>query len=910
MALPGLVTHGSTDECIGVVGNVPVMRCTTLKAAGGRVEGLLAYYAGLAEDRVRPCRNGRGPVDYYLDPDEPAGRWWGSGRHALGLGGEVEGEELRALLEGRHPGTGAKLGRGFGASSARGFDATFSAPKSVSVLWALTPDAWVRAEVLAAHDTAVDAALGWLERHGAVTRRGTNGVHQVDTNGIVAALFRQHTSRTVDPQLHTHAVIAAKVQDPTGKWLSLDARFLKGQQHTIGWIYDAALRAELTTRLGVGWVWDEKEDRPVDLAVIPDELRTVFSERSAQVDTKLTELIDRWRQENDGEDPDQRTISELERRAVVASRPGKTHGTDAGTLHDEWADQARAAGFDRAALDRRHLQSVDPTGTQPSDEVLIAEALRRAEGESACWLGADVARHLSNLVPTDAGRSAGAVVAEIDRLSHLAIDRCVALGPDQHGPTRRDGRPISEPVTARLFTTTEALDQEIRLQVWAEASAARFDRRLDPQSAAVDAITGHAPLVVIVGPAGTGKTTTTARAVQALGVQGRSVVGLAPSGKAADVLATEAGIPTDTVAGFLTRHRTGTSRWPAGTTVILDEAGMTATDDLAHLVDLVRHHRWRLVAVGDPAQLPAVGRGGVFAHWCNTVPHIELATPRRFRQPWEAEASLLLRAGDPAAAELYAANRRLRTAHPAVLAHDVARLYRRHADAGRTVAITTNTAETARAINTAIQRSASTRRSSPSVQLADGTTARVGDQIATRRNEPSLRTNRGEQVRNRHTWTVTAVDPGGALALTHPERGEVRLPARYVANHVEFGWAVTGYGNQGDTVDTAIAVLEPGTTRRHAYVAMTRGRHTNLALIPDPTGTTDPAQTLTDMISRTPNHDSALATRTRLHEEAGILEPPLPANGPIDSDRAAKADEIQRRLDALQRRPGGHSLGL
>lgn len=101
--------------------------------------------------------------------------------------------------------------------------------------------------------------------------------------------------------------------------------------------------------------------------------------------------------------------------------------------------------------------------------------------------------------------------------------------------------------------------------------------------------------------------------------------------------------------------------------------------------------------------------------------------------------------------------------------------------------------------------------------------------------EPSLCTNRGEQVRNRHTWTVTAVERDGSQELMHPERGEVRLPARHVADHVELGWAVTGYGNQGDTVDTAIAVLEPCITRSHAYVAMTRGRHTNLALIHDPT---------------------------------------------------------------------------
>ena len=232
-------------------GVVAVMRCKTLKAWSGGVGGLLDYYAALVEDRTRAVGRSRGPVDYYLDPDEPAGRWWGRGLDAVGLSGEVTGDDLRSLLEGRHPRHGGVLGRRFGESSARGFDATFSAPKSVSALWALSPDAFVRAEVLASHDVAVDAALGWFETHGAVTRRGRDGINQVDTQGIVAALFRQHTSRTVDPQLHTHAIVAAKVQDPTGRWLSLDARFLKKQQRTIGWIYDAALRSELTRRLGV-----------------------------------------------------------------------------------------------------------------------------------------------------------------------------------------------------------------------------------------------------------------------------------------------------------------------------------------------------------------------------------------------------------------------------------------------------------------------------------------------------------------------------------------------------------------------------------------------------------------------------------------------------------------------------------
>ena len=144
------------------------MRAMTLKVSVGGLGALLSYYGGLAE-----ARPDRGPVDYYLDPDEPAGRWWGDGpRRRSASRATSTASELRAVLEGRHPVTGEQLGRSFGDSSARGFDATFSAPKSVSVLWALTPDPWVRAEVLAAHDSAVDAALDWFERHGAVTRRG------------------------------------------------------------------------------------------------------------------------------------------------------------------------------------------------------------------------------------------------------------------------------------------------------------------------------------------------------------------------------------------------------------------------------------------------------------------------------------------------------------------------------------------------------------------------------------------------------------------------------------------------------------------------------------------------------------------------------------------------------------------
>jgi conjugative relaxase-like TrwC/TraI family protein len=905
---------------------VGVMRVATVKAPGGRLDAVLAYYVGLAEDRV-PVGGGRGPVDYYLDPDEPPGQWRGHGRHALELEGPVAGENLRALLDGHHPHTGERLGRRFGESSARGFDATFSAPKSVSVLWALTPDPWVRAEVLAAHDAAVDAALDWFEHHGGVTRRGRDGILQVDTRGFTAAVFRQHTSRTVDPQLHTHAVISSKVQDDTGTWLALDARFRKYQQRTIGWIYDAALRAEMTTRLGVEWV--EREAAVFDLTCVPEPVRDAFSERSTQVDAKFAELVRRWAADHDGADPDPRTLARLQRAAAVASRPGKVQGLDPVEMHAHWAAEARVAGFNPDRLTADQITHISGRIVDPSDDDVIEKALRRVAEESATWLRADLARHLATILPHDTAPGAGDLVAEIDRRAAVAEQRCLPVGPERDSAIRRrrDGRPVLEHVTDRRLTLPAVLAEERRLQDWATTATTLVTPTADPQLAAAEAIAGSARLVIVVGPAGTGKTHTIARAADGLRSQRRPVVGLAPSGKAADVLALEARCPTDTLAGFLTRHRNAASPWPGGTTVILDEAGMAASADLARLVDLVEENRWRLVVVGDPEQLPAVGRGGVFAHWCDTLDHHTLDTPRRFAQPWEAAASLALRAGHSDAATAYAEHGRLHTAHPATLAGQIAQAHRHHAGAGRTVAITTTNADTARAINREIQWHTHPRASG-GVPLHDGTSAMVGDQIATRRNDRHLVTNHGQQVRNRHTWTVTATRPDGSLTVSHPDRGTAELPTDYVREHVELGWAVTGYGNQGDTVDVGIAVLDAGTSRNHAYVAMTRGRHANHALVVDPTGTIDPADRLAEIIARPTTAESALATQARLHRQAGN-EPPTahapastqsqphrePSASPaIDPELERQRQAMQRRLDQLQQRPASRgpdrSLGL
>ena len=168
--------------------------------------------------------------NYYLDSGEPRGVWLGAAAAELGLVGEVDDDSFLALMAGKDPRDPDRdLGRRFGEKSVRGFDVTASAPKSVSVLFALG-DRDVRREVVASHDAAVVALQGWIESHAHTRYRIGGEVAIVDASGIVAAGFRQHTSRALDPQLHTHLVIPNRVMSPDGRWLALDARLIKLDQ--------------------------------------------------------------------------------------------------------------------------------------------------------------------------------------------------------------------------------------------------------------------------------------------------------------------------------------------------------------------------------------------------------------------------------------------------------------------------------------------------------------------------------------------------------------------------------------------------------------------------------------------------------------------------------------------------------
>jgi conjugative relaxase-like TrwC/TraI family protein len=211
-----------------------------------------------------------GACEYFLGIGEAPGRWHGRGLEALGLDPRavVSERELEALFgRAMHPSTRGQLGRAWRVDGVTGYDLCFSAPKSVSALWAIGEGS-VPSDVMAAHRAAVRTALDYLDGHASLSRVGTNGHTQVATTGFVAAVFDHRTSRAGDPQLHSHALVVNKVRCPDGEWRTIDGHEIYAHKKSAGTVYQAALRNELTRRLGVGWT-PVSRDGQAEIAGVP-----------------------------------------------------------------------------------------------------------------------------------------------------------------------------------------------------------------------------------------------------------------------------------------------------------------------------------------------------------------------------------------------------------------------------------------------------------------------------------------------------------------------------------------------------------------------------------------------------------------------------------------------------------------
>ncbi len=579
-----------------------------------------------------------------------------------------------------------------------------------------------------------------------------------------------------------------------------------------------------------------------------------------------------------GRTPTQVETIRLRQTATLATRPAKTvHPLT--QLQAKWADRAaasgrtpsdvvdtalaspRARGLDRT-LDDAPTSSGPGPGAGPFVEDLAAAVVTAVARRRSTWtrwnLTAEAARALkTHRFPMSAVR-----VAALDQLVTAAESLCVPL----HDPAGLEALDACARDRVR-WTSRAVLDAETRLLDAARDVTAPTadvpDRHVDglavDQAAALtQTATSGRRVEVIVGPAGTGKTTllrALTRAWHATHGAG-SVIGLAPSAATADVLARSLGISCENTAKWLhDPHARTALTWP-GRLVIVDEASLASTPHLAAITGHAIAADAKVLLVGDHHQLAAVEAGGAFGLLARRTPAAELAALWRFHHRWEAHATRVLRHGDPTALDTYAAHGRLHDGPHEEMVEAAYSAWHADTQAGLDSLLLAADGETVTTLNgrARTDRILTGHVASEGIVLRDGTTAGVGDRIITRLNARALTDRTGRHVRNGDAWTVVHAHPGGGDLYAIPAQsllgpvGQPRtwmrrpdlvvLPREYVTEHVHLGYATTVHRAQGATADTSHTLTcgpDGGMTREHLYVALTRGRHANYAYVPTDT---------------------------------------------------------------------------
>ena len=752
-----------------------------------------------------------------------------------------------------------------------GYDLTFSPVKSVSALWAIAPRE-LAVTVAACHDEAVRDTVGWLEKHAAYTRRGTNGVAQVDTTGLIAAAFRHRDSRAGDPDLHTHVAVSNKVCTADGRWLSLDGRALYRNKVAASEHYNTRLEALLVERVGVRFT--ERGDagdgrREVrEIAGLPPELLRAWSSRRADIEAELANLSRRFQDEH-GRPATTVERAELAQQATLSTRDPKHEPRSEAEQRRTW--QAEAAevlrGADRVAALVSRVTSRTTAPTAVDADQLAEIVIEAVQASRATWQ--------EHHVRAEAERVCRRLAAVPDFLVDQVTERALSpdcsvlltVAPSIEEPAelrRRDGSSVYEVAGSRRYTSTDVLDAEhVVLEgaaCWnfctiapetvdlALLEAVANGVRLGPDQAEMvrQLATSGAQVQLALAPAGSGKTSTLATLATAWAADGHTVIGLAPTAAAARVLREELGdgvAATDTLAKLVHALRTGTTvpDWVAaigpGALLIVDEAGMAGTLDLAAVVDFAGKRGASVRLVGDDRQLAALGAGGVLRDIERTHGGVTLAEVRRFSRAdgspnrAEAAASLALRRGDPTGLGYYLDHGRIHVGDVTTTADQAFAAWVADRAAGLDALLIASTNAQVRELNLRAQAARLAAAGVPAdrkVTLADGTIVSEGDVIITRRNDRRLALSATDFVANGDRWTVASIRPDGALGVRHSRsQRRVTLPADYVAEHVQLGYATTVHGAQGQTVDTSHAVLTGTESRQLLYVALTRGRREN-----------------------------------------------------------------------------------
>jgi len=824
-----------------------------------------------------------------------------------------------------------------------GFDHTLRPPKSVSVLWALAdPDR--RAAIRQAHREAVDEVVRYYEDQVIIAReRG----ERIQTAGLVAAAFDHRSSRAGDPLLHTHVVVTNLTLTVADHWRCLDARPLFDHSLSGGYLYQAHLRHLLTNRLGIEW--GPVIEGMADVAGVPQAVIDEFSQRRDEIEEMLAESG--------------YTSARARQKATLATRRPKDRTVDPDTLATAWRERSAALGFDDRAVDACFARAkVQERSTRDVERLYdhLAGPLGLTERAST-FTRRDVVRDIAAAV------GASAPAAEVERLADrfLASHRVVVLAGPTSGRNSQvvvglDNRRIRTGGTA-AFSTPELIDIETRLLRWADepatpaASNTTIESVLalqpdlsDEQAAMVRAVCSpSARIQPVVGRPGSGKTYAASACVQAFAASGVPVVGCAVSATAAAELESSVGLarhtgrPAQTIASLLIDLEQRGDRLAQGTVLLVDEASMVGTRDLARLAAHVSAVDGCIKLIGDPDQHTAVDTGGVFKALAarNDPTLVRLVENRRQRDHTERAAIDEYRQGDVAAAlDRYDTAGKVHRGDTAADTYDaLVRDWWADRCTGSASPMLAGTNAARRALNDrarALLKSEGILTGEPLV--AHGREFLVGDEVVARRNDRSLRApGRREFVKNSSVGRVVAIDhERGQVDVAFEHEGVVRIPTTYLsAGHLEHAYARTTYGVQGATLGRARYHASDASRFEEGYVAITRATDITIlyvvegdldmdceddprAIEPDRSG----LGTVIGALERRSNQRLAVETDPRASQASALaqthtLKELTEQSRRLDSVLAKQppsvADEIEReerglasaraRLDALQR---------
>lgn len=773
-----------------------------------------------------------GGEDYYTKPGEAPGEWMGTLAAQLGLEGEVDPDAYAAILAGEDPSTAEALlerpaprkitdaeGRERRLDPILGYDVRFSAPKSVSLLYGVgSPE--VREAILRSHDEAVRQAVGYLERHACWVRRGHGGGEIEPGAGFVAMAFRHRSSRAGDPALHTHLIVSNMTRAVSdGRWLGLAAP--KGRTpfwlfaKAAGHVYQAALRAGVSRELGLAW--QEPRNGWADLEGIGRAVIEHFSRRKAEIAQAMAE-----------HGVESAAAAEV---AAYRTRDAKDYGVDPDGQRAEWVSRAAEFELTAASIDQM-VERATRREPRPIEAADLDRAVADLEERRSHFDRRDLLAAIANRLPE--GTDAGALEAATGSL--IAGERLVELHRNR-GPLD-----FTYYTTPRIWELEQGFMSRARqgrragaALVDGETLAAVLERHSylsgEQREMVSRLTTGGERIVAVAALPGAGKTTALAAAREAWAAQGFRGIGLATARSASEELGESAGMPATSITHFLIgaeeRIERGLDPLPRGTVIVVDEASTAPTPYLSGLAELAEDCGGKLVLIGDPRQIGAVGPGGLYGTLTSEEEPITLTEIRRQHDKIDRYMVGLAHEGRGSdALDVLAMRERLMIADtlPEALDAQVLDWHKRFAAGEDTVMIARRTRDVAELNERAHRLLAAGGQLGPQALTVGDREFAVGDRVVTRLNTA--------KVSNRERWDVVGVDQTAQWLhlrnLADPGRGAT-LDRRYLdrltpsgESAIQHAYALTTYTTESKTFDSAFVLLDAGINSEDFTVAISR----------------------------------------------------------------------------------------